>query len=179
MQPPVQEAPAAYQPPLPPVGETVPQIPVPLVRTVQKVPQAKYSGVDLKKYASFKHTRASVKLKNQEALAVQQLDAWLGNIDKEANQFNLELIADIASFCQSFFIYGSAEERKQSIDTVQTEVLLPYAQGDRAVLAALLESVDHRIVRSTKFSRRLRKICNSFFFVVEKIQIRWSSSAKV
>ena len=167
MQPPVQEAPAAYQPPLPPVGETVPQIPVPLVRTVQKVPQAKYSGVDLKKYASFKHTRASVKLKNQEALAVQQLDAWLGNIDKEANQFNLELIADIASFCQSFFIYGSAEERKQSIDTEQT------------VLAALLESVDHRIVKSTKFSRRLRKICNSFFFVVEKIQIRWSSSAKV
>lgn len=144
--------------------------------TVQTVPQAKYGSVNLKKYASFKNSRTHIKLQNQEALALEQLGNWISGIDVELNMMNLELFTDVSSFCQQFFIYGSKEERKASIDKVVETVLLPFCKYDKDMLDALLLSVKHRIVHSTKFSRRWSKIQNSFFFVLEAIL--WRSSVR-
>ena len=131
-------------------------------REVVDVPQAVYGGVNLKKYASFKATRSSIKLHNQEAVALQQLAPWLQSVDVKANQMNLELIADIASFCESFFIYGDRKARIKSIDSCVMECITPYCKDDTEVARALLKSVSHKITRSTKMSRRVTKIRNFF-----------------
>lgn len=144
-------------------------------RSVREVPAARYGKINLKKYSSFKQSRTTIKLENQEIIAMEQLTPWLQSVDVTLNSMNLELIADVASFCEAFFIYGSESERKESIDRCIMECILPYCKDDGDVAKALLKSVDHRIVKSTKMSRRIAKLSNFFCSIVE---IFWSVSAR-
>jgi len=136
------------------------------VRELQPVPQARYGRVNLKKYESFKLNRASIKLSNQECIAMQHLGSWLSSVDVKLNAMNLELVTDIASFCEAFFVYGPDDDRKASIDKCIIESILPYCKNDEEVARTLLKSVSHRIVKSTKFSRRRTKMRNFFFTIV-------------
>lgn len=138
-------------------------------RSVRDVPAARYGKINLKKYSSFKQSRCTIKLANQEAIAMEQLSPWLKSVDVSLNSMNLSLIADVASFCEAFFIYGSDTERRESIDRCVMECILPYCKHDEDVARALLESVDHRIVKSTAMSRRLSKLRNFFCSIAEII----------
>ena len=139
------------------------------VEKVLPVPQSKYGSVNLKKYKSFKSSRVDIKLSNQEVLAKTELKQWLSNIDISLNQLNAELLVDIYSFAYAFFIYGSKTDREQSINRVVESVLLSYFKNDIEVLHAIKQSNEYKIVKSTAFSRRLSKLKNSFFFVVEML----------
>ena len=154
-------------------------IPAPMpdsTRTLQPVPPAKYGSINLKKYSSFKRTRTNIKVSNQEVLALEQLTSWLSAIDVELNLMNLELIADVASFCHAFFIYGSKLDRETSISKTILQVILPYCKYDSEVAEALLRSVDHRIVKSTRRSRNLQKL---IVFFCTGVQTLLSSFARV
>ena len=142
----------------------------------ENVPVAKYGGVNLKKYKSFKVSRQKTKLSNQEAIARIELTPWLQSIDIELNMYNLELISDIASWCHKFFIYGSKEQREASVDKVVMECILPYCRGDKEVAKALLLSVDDKVMKPGKFARRWQKTVN-FFFTMTNIVL--SSSRAV
>lgn len=131
------------------------------------VPPAKYGSVNLKKYSSFQTSRSDIKVHNQEVLAMQQLKAWLSSIDVELNMMNLDLIADVASFAEAFFVYGSGKIRRDSIRKCTLEAILPYCKGDLDTAEALLLSVDHRILKSTKLSRRLTRLRNFLFTATE------------
>ena len=145
------------------------ELPVPeLVKEVQPVPKATAFGVNLKKYESFRVNRSQVKLSNQELIAMQQLGSWLGSVDVKHNSMNLELIADIASFAEQYFVYGHDDDRKASIDRCVIQTILPYCKDDEEVARALLKSVSHKIKRSTRASRRLTKI-RLFFSAVANI----------
>lgn len=146
------------------------------VEKVLPVPQSKYGSVNLKKYQSFKSSRVDIKLSNQEVLAKQELTQWLNNIDVSLNQLNAELLVDIYSFAYAFFIYGSKSDREQSINRVVESVLLPYFKNDIEVLRAIKQSNEYKIVKSSAFSRRISKLKNTFFFVVEMLL---KSSARV
>jgi hypothetical protein len=140
-----------------------------VVEKVLPVPQSKYGSVNLKKYKSFKSSRVQIKLSNQEVLSKQELTQWLSNIDVSLNQLNAELLVDVYSFAYAFFIYGSKSDREQSINRVVESVLLPYFKNDVEVLRAIKQSNEYKIVKSTAFSRRLSKMKNTFFFVLEML----------
>ena len=146
-----------------------------LEKTLQTVPKAQYGRVNLKKYESFKINRASIKLSNQEVIAMQHLGSLLGSVDVQHNAMNLELIADIASFAEQYFVYGNDDDRKASIDRCVIQTIMPYCKGDEEVARALLKSVAHKIKKSTKMSRRLTKIRNFFCTIVG---IFWLPSVK-
>jgi hypothetical protein len=131
------------------------------------VPPAKYGSVNLKKYSSFQTSRSEIKVHNQEVLAMQQLKSWLSSIDVELNMMNLELIADIASFNESFFVYGSGKVRRESIRKCTLEAILPYCKDDLDMAQALLLSVEHKIIKSTKLSRRLTRLRNFLYMATE------------
>ena len=132
------------------------------IKEIQTVPVAKIGSINLKKYTSFQETRSSIKLSNQELLATTQLKTWLSSIDCELNMMNLELIIDVINFCESFFIYGSREQRETSINKTVHKVLRPFCKEDDDIVCALIKSVEHRIVRSTKFTRRKQQLVNFF-----------------
>ena len=135
-------------------------------KTLLDVPRAKYGSQNLKKYKSFHNNRSGVKVHNQEVLAMQRLQ-WVKSVDVELNMMNLELITDIASFAESFFVYGNSKIRKESIARCTLETILPYCKNDVEVAQALLLSVDHKIIKSTKLSRRLTRLRNFLYMATE------------
>ena len=70
----------------------------------QEVPKYKYGSINLKKYESFKLVRSSIKLNNQEALAINELNQWLSNIDVSLNSMNVQLLVDVVNFLHQYFI---------------------------------------------------------------------------
>ena len=142
---------------------------------IQPVPNARYGNINLKKYNSFKETRCLIKLSNQELLASQQLNIWLGSVDKNLNMFNLDLIIDVCNFCESFFIYGSKEQRECSIEKIVVKCLLPFCKNDTDIVKALMLSVAHRVKKSTKMSRNKTKLFN-FFFIMGRFCLKNSVS---
>jgi len=78
----------------------------------QDVPKYKYGSVNLKKYESFKLARSSIKLNNQEALAITELNQWLSNIDISLNSMNIQLLIDVVNFLHQYFIYGCQNDRE-------------------------------------------------------------------
>lgn len=135
--------------------------------SVKDIPQSRYGDINLKKYSSFKSSRVGLKLQNQEALAINQLKHWVSHVSVELNMLNIELLVDVANFLHKFFIYGDKHQREQSFSKVFNLIMLPYFKNDQDVLDAMKTSVEYRIVKSTLLSRRVSKLKNSFFFVLE------------
>jgi len=142
----------------------------------QTVPKYKYGSVNLKKYESFKLARSSIKLNNQEALAITELNQWLSNIDVQLNSMNIQLLIDVVNFLHQYFIYGCKSDRENSINRVMYQCMTKYFKNDRDVLDVLLKSSKKLIKKSTMISRRIAKTRNFFFMAVGWIVSSRSSS---
>jgi len=142
----------------------------------QDVPKYKYGSVNLKKYESFKLARSSIKLNNQEALAITELNQWLSNIDVQLNSMNIQLLIDVVNFLHQYFIYGCESDRQDSINRVMYQCMTKYFKNDRDVIDVLLKSSKKLIKKSTMLSRRIAKTRNFFFMAVEWIVSSRSSN---
>ena len=81
------------------------------IKPVDVPPKSLY-GNNLKKIKSFKKLRRGYKLQNQKAIFLNDLKQLLQQFPAENHQYDDELLIEILNIAESFFIYGTSEERE-------------------------------------------------------------------
>ena len=158
------------QPPKEPVPEEYKNI-VPKDVLPQRidVPKATLHGSknNLKRIRSFKKLRQKYKVSNQKTIFINDMKAMLDHMDKEENRLDIDLLVEVNNIAESFFIYGSKEEREQSKKEAVQELLLPYFFDNETILETMISSVSYKIKKSNIFRRCYSRVYN-FFFCHEK-----------
>lgn len=113
-------------------------------------------GDNLKRIKSFKQLRRSYKLSNQHSVFVNDMQQLLSHLDVQSNKMNLELLLELCNCAEQYFIYGTDIEREQSKSDAIRELLTPFFI-DESILEKMLESISHKIIRSTAIKRALKR----------------------
>ena len=95
------------------------------IKPVDVPPKSLY-GNNLKKIKSFKKLRRGYKLQNQRAIFINDLKQLLKQFPAERHQYDDELLIEILNIAESFFIYGSSEERELIKVQCIEELMLPF-----------------------------------------------------
>ena len=136
------------------------------IKPVDVPPKSLY-GNNLKKIKSFKKLRRGYKLQNQRAIFINDLKQLLKQFPAELHQYDDELLIEILNIAESFFIYGTQEERENIKTECIEELMKPYFKNDGELL---LKTIGHvwRHVNKSNLRRRLWARFTNFF----KKQIR-------
>ena len=132
------------------------------IKPVDVPPKSLY-GNNLKKIKSFKKLRRGYKLQNQRAIFINDLKQLLRQFPAELHQYDDELLIEILNIAESFFIYGTQEEREKIKTECIEELMKPYFKNDGELL---LKTIGHIWVHVNKSNlrRRLWARFKNFFF---------------
>ena len=132
---------------------------------VKDIPKATLYGNknNLKKIKSFRSLRQNYKLINQKSVFISDMQKMLDYMDISENRLNTELIIEVSNIAHEFFIYGDKVIREESKFNAVKELLLPYCNNDEFLFTTLLNSVNHKIKKSTLVRRLYRRVKNYFF----------------
>ena len=95
------------------------------IKPVDVPPKSLY-GNNLKKIKSFKKLRRGYKLQNQRAIFINDLKQLLKQFPAENHQYDDELLIEILNIAESFFIYGSSEQRENIKTEFIEELMKPF-----------------------------------------------------
>ena len=130
---------------------------------IKDVPLSTIHGHDLKKIKSFKKLRQSYKISNQKSVFITDMKSMLAHLDVTENKLNLQLLVEVCNIANEFFIYGKKHLRESTKIEAVHELLLPYFLDDTSVLETMIQSVQHKIVKSTILRRTWKRVMNYFF----------------
>jgi hypothetical protein len=133
--------------------------------TLHDVPLATLYGAknNLKKINSFRNLRQSYKIDNQKSVFINDMSLMLKHVNVAENELNLQLLIEVCTIANEFFIYGNRENREISkIDSIH-ELMLPYFRDDIVLLTTMFDSIKHKIVKSNFIKRLYRRMKNLFF----------------
>jgi hypothetical protein len=119
-------------------------------------------GSGLKRIKSFKEIKKNYKMQNQLNIFSTDMSQLLSHLDVNSNRYNTELMIEVCSAAELFFVFGNKEEREASIDCAVKELLLPFFQNDLELMQTMRASVAHKIVKSSAARRLFQK--TKFFF---------------
>ena len=122
------------------------------IKPVDVPPKSLY-GNNLKKIKSFKKLRRGYKLQNQRAIFINDLKQLLKQFPAEHHKYDDELLIEILNIAESFFIYGSSEERELIKMQCIEELMLPYFRMDKELL---MKTIGHVFVHVNKSNLRRR-----------------------
>ena len=117
-----------------------------IIDGVREIPKSKLNGHNLKRIKSFKKQRQSYKMSNQQSVFKNDISNLLKHLAISENKLNTDLLCEIMTIANSFFIYGSSEERKQNIDECVKEMMLPYFLDDDDVY--LPHKIEYNLIDS-------------------------------
>jgi hypothetical protein len=141
--------------------------PEPVFESVQfesKIPPREVHHFDLKRLKSFKQIRQKYKQSNASRVFVKDLSIVLDEYDPSEHQLDTELLVLVLDIAESYFVYGSKEEREQMKAQSVKTLMLRYFR-DEAVLDKMISSVWHKVKKSTWVKRMYRRLLNRFFFL--------------
>jgi hypothetical protein len=133
------------------------------IKPVDVPPKSLY-GNDLKKIKSFKKLRKSYKLKNQKQIFISDLKELLKLFPAENHQYDDELLIEILNIAESFFIYGTSEERENIKNECISELMKPYFKNDQDLLMKTISHIWHHVNKSN-LRRRLWARFKNFFYL--------------
>jgi hypothetical protein len=131
--------------------------------TIPPIPPKSLYGNDLKKIKSFKKLRRGYKLANQKNIFLNDLKQLLKQFPHELHQYDDELLIEILNIAESFFIYGSSEERENIKQDCISELMKPYFKNDQDLLNKTISHIWQHVHKST-LARRLWARFKNFFF---------------
>jgi hypothetical protein len=130
---------------------------------VENVPPKRVYNHDLKKIKSYRKLRRNHKIHNSKLIFVSDMKSILECFDVETHKLDTELLIEVLNIAESFFIYGSKEEREDcKIESVKS-LMLPYFMDNELVLEKSIANVYHRVVKSNLAKRVWRRLVNFFF----------------
>ena len=130
---------------------------------IKDIPLSTLHGHDLKKIKSFKKLRQSYKISNQKSVFITDMNSMLKHMSIDENKLNLVLLVEVCNIANEFFIYGTKTLRESTkIESIH-ELLLPYFMNDVTVLETMIQSVQHKITKSTILRRTWKRLKNYFF----------------
>ena len=126
------------------------------------VPPNKLYGHNLKKIKTFKKLRRGYKLNNQKVIFINDLSQLLQQFPSDNHQYDDELLIEILNIAESFFIYGSKEEREQAKEECIFEIMLPYFKNDKQLLSKTISHI-WRYVNKSNMCKRMFSRFKHFF----------------
>ena len=126
------------------------------------VPPKSLYGNNLKKIKSFKKLRRGYKLQNQRAIFINDLKQLLKQFPAENHQYDDELLIEILNIAESFFIYGSSEERENIKTECIEELMKPYFKNDKELLMKTIGHVWQHVNKSNLRRRLWSRFVNFF-----------------
>ena len=135
------------------------------IKPVDVPPKSLY-GNNLKKIKSFKKLRRGYKLQNQRAIFINDLKQLLKQFPAERHQYDDELLIEILNIAESFFIYGSSEERELIKVQCIEELMLPFFKNDKELL---MKTIGHVWQHVNKSSLR-RRLWSRFINFYKKVR---------
>tara|TARA_R110001606_G_scaffold353438_1_gene503975 strand:- start:12 stop:497 length:486 start_codon:yes stop_codon:yes gene_type:complete len=138
------------------------------VKKVEDVPPKRVYNHDLKKIKSYRKLRRNFKINNSKIVFVNDMKAILECFKLEEHKLDTELLIEVLNVAESFFIYGSKQEREDcKLESVR-ELMLPYFFDNELILDKSIANVYHRVVKSNLVKRVYRRLLN-FFFSKERV----------
>ena len=131
------------------------------IKPVDVPPKSLY-GNNLKKIKSFKKLRRGYKLQNQRAIFINDLKQLLKQFPAENHQYDDELLIEILNIAESFFIYGSSEERELIKVQCIEELMLPFFKNDKELLMKTIGHVWQHVNKSNLRRRLWSRFVNFF-----------------
>jgi hypothetical protein len=135
------------------------------IKPVDVPPKSLY-GNNLKKIKSFKKLRRGYKLQNQKAIFLNDLKQLLQQFPAENHQYDDELLIEILNIAESFFIYGTTEERENIKNECISELMKPYFKNDQELLMKTISHIWQHVHKST-LARRLWSRFKNFFLNIK------------
>jgi hypothetical protein len=150
------------------VEPVVEEVKEPVVKVVESVPPKRVYNHDLKKIKSYRKLRRNFKINNSKVVFVNDMKAILECFKLEEHKLDTELLIEVLNVAESFFIYGSKQERENcKLESVR-ELMLPYFFNNELVLDKSIANVYHRVTKSNLVKRVYRRLLN-FFFSKERV----------
>ncbi len=131
------------------------------IKPVDVPPKSLY-GNNLKKIKSFKKLRRGYKLQNQKAIFLNDLKQLLQQFPAENHQYDDELLIEILNIAESFFIYGTNEERENIKNECISELMKPYFKNDQELLMKTISHIWQHVNKSTLLRRLWSRFKNFF-----------------
>ena len=131
------------------------------IKPVDVPPKSLY-GNNLKKIKSFKKLRRGYKLQNQRAIFINDLKQLLKQFPAENHQYDDELLIEILNIAESFFIYGSSEERENIKTECIEDLMKPYFKNDKDLLMKTIGNVWQHVNKSNLRRRLWSRFVNFF-----------------
>ena len=126
------------------------------------IPPNKLYGHNLKKIKTFKKLRRGYKLNNQKVIFINDLKQLLQQFPSENHQYDDELLIEILNIAESFFIYGSKEERERAKEECIFEIMLPYFKSDKQLLSKTISHVWQHVNKSHLLKRMFARFKHFF-----------------
>ena len=106
----------------------------------------------------------------QQKMFVDDITHILTQCPVESHQFDDELLTEVLSIAESFFVYGSKEERDAAKTTAVHQLMAPYFSNNDILLE---KTVGHvwRHVKKTSMLRRARAKIGVFFWQTARSEI--------
>lgn len=128
-----------------------------------KVPVGSIYGHNLKRIKSYKKVRRNKKLSIQGLVFVQDLKIILSEFPLGEHQLDDELLVEVLSIAESYFVYGSKSEREAAKTEAVMLLMKPYFLDDEKLLKKTVCHTWHRVVKSNAVKRVWSKV--KFFFL--------------
>jgi hypothetical protein len=113
---------------------------------------------DLKKIKSFKAIRKNYKATSQKKVFVNDLSVVLDQYPPAEHQLDTDLLVHVLNIAESFFIFGSKEEREEAKAEAVNHLMQKYFRDDADVLDIMIASVLPKVKKSTWLKRLWKRL---------------------
>jgi hypothetical protein len=138
-----------------PLNEVATELPE--QREQRELPSKMYD-YDLKKIKSFKEMRSAYKAKSQKQVFLNDLSVLLDEYKPEEHKYDLDLLLHILNISESFFVFGSKDEREEAKVSSVKELMLKYFGNDDDILDIMIGSVMPKVKKITLIKRWMRRL---------------------
>jgi len=128
---------------------------------IKQIPGNLY-GINLKKIKSYNLIRRNKKIHIQSLVFIQDLEAILKQFPIDEHDLNDELLVEVLSIAEAFFIYGSKEDRDKAKSTAILTLMKPYFRDDEKLLLRTVGFVWKNVTKTNCLRRSWSKV--KFFF---------------
>jgi hypothetical protein len=122
------------------------------------VPVASIYGHNLRKIKKYKKIRRNRKISVQTQVFINDISAILQEFPVGDNTYNDELLTEVLSIAESYFIYGSKQEREEAKSKAVRELMLPYYHDDTFLFEKMVGHVWSGVVKSTWLKRAWKRL---------------------
>ena len=132
-------------------------------QTNKNLPPSSIYGRNLKKIKSYRRLRRNKKISIQKQVFINDLKSILTEFPVDQHQLDDELLVEVLSIAESYFIYGDKSDREQAKSEAVELLMEPYFRNDNDLFKKTVSHVWRKVQKSNLYKRLWSRL--KFFFL--------------